>query len=147
MIKLFLEDSKLQFDKFDILYHGTDLKSYEKIKNEGFSLKEGNKKTGLISHTNGISFTSLKNEAKEHADWAAEKFKNTPKIIAIDSKNLRILSGDFYNSFDHKNAMTRAYALYKKGKIDGVSFCDKETGDGCEEMEVVIFSLDKIKII
>jgi len=138
--------NKIELVKFDTLYHGTTLSKANKIIESGFDIKKSGEKTGSASHNKGISFTYLKSEAKDHAKWASKKFKDSPAIINIDSKNLKILSGAAFNALAKttKECIEKSYQMFKSGAIDAVSFCDQESGDGCEEMEVLVFSLDKL---
>lgn len=143
---IFESSNDIEFVKFDTLYHGTTLSNANKIVESGFDVKKSGEKTASASHSEGISFTYLKSEAKDHARWASKKFKDSPAIISVNSKSLKILSGAAFNSLAKttKECIDKSYQLFKKGIIDAVSFCDQESGDGCEEMEVLVFSLDKL---
>lgn len=140
------ESNNIDLVKFNTLYHGTTLSKANEIVKFGFDIKKSGEKTNSASHSEGISFTYLKSEAKDHARWASEKFKDSPAIISVSSKNLKILSGTAFNSLAKttKGCIDKSYQLFKNGIIDAVSFCDQESGDGCEEMEVLVFSLDKL---
>ena len=127
-------------EKAEILYHGTSLNRANKILKDGFDLERQSDKTKQ-GHKKAISFTSSYQEAKEHSDWAAEKFNDKPAIISINIP-FEILSGKSF--FDMDMDMEKAYKLFELKKIDGISFCDYETGDGCEEMEVAIFNIEKL---
>ncbi len=127
-------------EKTEILYHGTSLNRANKILKDGFDLERQSDKTKQ-GHKKAISFTSSYQEAKEHSDWAAEKFNDKPAIISITIP-FEILNGKSF--FDMNMDIEKAYKLFELKKIDGVSFCDYETGDGCEEMEVAIFNIEKL---
>ena len=129
---------------FSILYHGTTLNRSIKIKRNGFSLKTQSEKSNYGS-TLGISLTSDYNIAKEHAEWAVEKFKGEEFILEIFSSTLKILKGNIFAKLD--NNYVQAFNLYEKGLIDGVELYDEQTGDNCEEFEVFIFNIDKLNTL
>ena len=126
---------------FDELYHGTTTDRFKNISKNGFSIEKQGEKSGYGS-VFGVSLTSNREIAKEHAEWAVGKFGGEEYIITINSKTLKILSGDDFVSID--NDYDKAFTLYKNGLIDGVWLCDMETGDGCEEFEVFIFNINKL---
>jgi len=142
-IREFLNEN-VKVTNFDILYHGTTLERYNKIKTNGFSIEAEGEKSGYGS-TLGISLTSNYEIAKEHAEWAVEKFGGDEYIISINSNNLKIMNGSNFAEID--SDYKKAYSLYQKGLIDGVELCDKETGDGCEEFEIFIFNVKKLNQI
>jgi hypothetical protein len=139
-IREFLNES-VKITNFGELYHGTTLERYNKIKTNGFSTEVQGEKSGYGSVL-GVSLTSNYEIAKEHAEWAVEKFGGDEYIITINSNNLKIMSGRDFAIIN--NDYQEAYRLYKNGLIDGVELCDTETGDGCEEFEIFIFNIKKL---
>jgi hypothetical protein len=125
----------------DTLYHGTTLKKALDIVKKGFSLENQSQKSGYGSNL-GISLTYEYEIAKEHADWASEKFKQDPYIIKIPGQSFKLISAENFENID--NDFQKAHELYKKGQLDGIDLCNRETGDGCEEFEVFIFNLEKL---
>jgi len=126
---------------FDELYHGTTVDRFEGILKNGFSIEKQGEKSGYGSVL-GVSMTSNMEIAKEHAEWAAEKFDSEEHIITINSKSLKIMNGSDFSDID--NDYNKAFTLYKSGIIDGVELCNMETGDGCEEFEVFVFNIGKL---
>jgi hypothetical protein len=127
--------------QFDELYHGTTRDRFDSIVKNGFSIDKEGEKSGYGSVL-GVSLTSNREIAKEHAEWAVEKFGGEEYIITINSKSLKILSGGDFARID--NNYNKAFILYENGLIDGVELCDTKTGDGCEEFEVFVFNIDKL---
>jgi len=126
---------------FDELYHGTTMDRFEGILKNGFSIEKQGEKSGYGSVL-GVSMTSNIEIAKEHAEWAVEKFYGEEYIITINSKSLKIMSGSDFSDID--NDYNKAFTLYENGIIDGVELCNMETGDGCEEFEIFIFNVKKL---
>jgi hypothetical protein len=126
---------------FDVLYHGTTIQRYNQIKKRGFDTEMQGEKSGYGSVL-GISLTANYEIAKEHAEWAVEKFGGEEYVITVNSNNLKIMNGSNFAEID--NDYKKAYSLYEKGLIDGVELCDMETGDGCEEFEIFIFNVKKL---
>ena len=126
---------------FDELYHGTTMDRFEGILKNGFSIEKQGEKSSYGSVL-GVSMTTNIEIAKEHAEWAVEKFGSEEYIVTINSKSLKILSGGDFARID--NYYNKAFILYENGLIDGVELCDMETGDGCEEFEVFVFNIDKL---
>lgn len=138
--KLFEEDN-IKIVYFNKLYHGTTKDRFEKITKRGFSIGKEGEKSGYGSVL-GISMTANLEIAQEHAEWAVEKFGGDEYIITINSKSLKILSGNEFSRIG--NNYNKAFILYSNGLIDGVELCDVETGDGCEEFEVFVFNTNKL---
>ena len=125
----------------EYLYQGTDEKSAREILKNGFSIKHSGKKSG--AGTDGISFSISKEEALGHAEWASDKFKNKGVIIRYKTPDgLKLMDGKRYFEFDN---WKKAFDYAKKNKYDGIKMYDFETGEGAEELEVLIINLDKIK--
>ena len=125
----------------EYLYHGTDEKSVKEILKNGFSIKQSGKKSG--AGTDGISFSISKEEAIGHAEWASNKFKNNGVVIRYKTPDyLKLMDGKKYFEFDN---WKEAFDYAKKNKYDGIKMYDFETGQGAEELEVLIINLDKIK--
>lgn len=133
-----------EFAYLDRLFHGTTVARSVIIRKDGFSIEKQSEKSKYGSKL-GVSFTTSKDVAKEHAEWAVKKFGGDPEIITINSSDLRILSGNEFSKLDQD--INKAYQMFKANKIDAVEYCDFESGDGCEEFEVFIFNLNKIKIV
>lgn len=126
---------------FDELYHGTTMDRFNNISKNGFSIEKQGEKSGYGSGL-GVSLAADYEIAKEHAEWAVEKFGGEEYIITINSKSLKILSGRDFTKIN--NDYNKAFILYKNGLIDGVELCDMETGDNCEEFEVFVFNINKL---
>lgn len=127
--------------QFDELYHGTTRDRFDNILKKGFSIEKEGEKSGYGSVL-GVSLTNNREIAKEHAEWAVNKFGGEEYIITINAKSLKILSGGDFSKIG--NDYNKAFILYKNGLIDGVELCDWETGDGCEEFEVFVFNINKL---
>jgi len=141
--KQFLNEN-VRVINFDVLYHGTTIQRYNLIKKRGFDTEMQGEKSGYGS-TLGVSLTANYEIAKEHAEWAVEKFGGEEYVITVNSNNLKIMNGSNFAEID--NDYEKAYSLYEKGLIDGVELCDMETGDACEEFEIFIFNVKKLNQI
>jgi len=131
--------------KFNYLYHGTSAKRAKKIEQDGFSLKVAGEKSNFKMP--GISTSVDKDVAEDHARWAAEKFKDKPKVITLYTNNLDIAPGSFYFSkWDELGSSEESIKYIKNlNEYDGVALFDPETGDGVEEYEVLIFEPKKLE--
>lgn len=125
-----------------IAYHGTSLGRAQEIKKTGFSLKNAGEKSN--SKLPGISVTVDRNIADEHADWAADKFKDEPSVLKVDLSGLRIMPGkETMKLWGELGSLEKAIAA-AKAKFDGAELFDNE--DGVEEMEILIFDPKKVKL-
>ena len=122
------------------LYHGTTIEAAKNIENHGFDLSLVGKKSGDKKNP-GVSFTIDDNIASEHAIWGAAKgnFAKGPAIIVISTNNLRIMKGTQFNElWNQYNSHSVAVEDALRQGYDGVEVWDEDTGDGIEEMEVLI---------
>jgi len=130
------------------LYHGTTLDAAKNIEANGFDVSLTGKKSGEI-YNPGVSFTIDDNIASEHAIWGAAKgdFSNSPALIVISTRNLNIMKGTEFNQlWNQYNSHIMAVEEALKLGFDGVEIWDEETGDGIEEMEVLIIKPKEIRI-
>lgn len=130
------------------LYHGTTLGAAQKIQDNGFDLSMVGKKSGDKTNP-GVSFTIDDNIASEHAIWGASKgdFSNSPALIVISTRNLRIMKGTEFNRMwnqfgSYNDAVKEALKL----DYDAVEVWDEDTGDGIEEMEVLVIKPREIVV-
>ena len=125
-----------------ILYHGTTLKNALSIVANGFDMSlAGSKSNAALP---GISTTIEKEVAIDHANWAVKKFKGKPAIVACESGNLKILSGNRYMTlWDSLGSSDAALEKAKSSNYDGAEMFDLESGEGIEEYEVLLFHPEK----
>lgn len=137
----------LNYDKYDILYHGTSKDAANKILQEGFSLSMAGSKSGQAMP--GISTSLDLDIAKSHALWAARKKNNNPSVLIIDGSKLKIAPGKLYfELWGQLGSSEDSIKEIKKNKdYDGVALFDPDTGDGVEEQEILIFNPSKIQNI
>jgi len=122
------------------LYHGTTLEAATSIESSGFDLSLVGKKSG-DGNNPGVSFTVDDNIAVEHAIWGAAKgnFSNSPALIVVSIRGLSIMKGTEFNAlWDQYNSHAMAIEEALKQGYDGVEYWDENSGNGIEEMEVLI---------
>ena len=132
------------------LYHGTHTKAAEEIQLSGFDSSLVGKKSGDQENP-GISFSIHDDIAVDHALWAAFKTGDIEEgaIVVVDAKNLKILNGTAFNKMWNDSGSRTMLPAVNRAKAEGydaVELFDLETGDGIEEMEVLIINLPSIKI-
>jgi hypothetical protein len=127
------------------LYHGTTADRAKEILARGFDISKGGEKSG--AQLPGISASIEEEVAKDHAEWAGKKFGSTPAVVVIDGSNLNLASGkEFHKAWDKMGSFEEAIGWIKSDKeFDGVELWSGE--EGIEESEVLIFNVDKIKIV
>jgi len=128
------------------LYHGTTLNAARNIEANGFNLSLVGTKSGDLDNP-GVSFTIDDNIATEHAIWGAAKgdFSNSPAIIVVSTRNLHVMNGTEFNAlWDQYDNHGMAVEEALKQGYDGVEVWDEETGNGIEEMEVLIIKPKEI---
>ena len=129
------------------LYHGTSLKNAKAIHKTGFSFAKAGEKSGAPMP--GISFSLDIDIAKDHAKWAAKKYKDKPAVLVANVADNNITTGELYFSFwnQFSSSETAINKIKEKG-YNGVFLFDPETGEGAEEQEVLLFDYnDKPEII
>ena len=131
------------------LYHGTSSRAAREIRKNGFSAELLGSKSGEQHKMPGISTSTDYDAAEGHAEWAAERHDDDPEVLTIDASNLRIAPGSLYfELWNELGSSDRSIQKIKSmGEWDGVSLFDAETGEGIEELEVLIFNPDLIRII
>ena len=135
---LLCEAETIQHDK--VAFHGTTLENARAIIRFGFSPKLAGTKSG--AGLKGVSTSLIEEIAQEHAEWAVEKFGGKPAILSINLTHLNIMSGkDFLSAGSFEAGCQQAI---EQG-FDATEVFDTETGDGIEEMEILIFAFQKIK--
>jgi len=141
--KLLTENYKPQYR---YLYHGTTELAGEQIQSQGFDASLVGKKSGDEKNI-GISFTIDQEIAADHAIWALKgNFETDAAIVVVQAGNMRIMNGtEFQNLWDN-SSYDAAINHAKNQGFDGVEYFDLETGNGIEEMEVLLFYPDKINI-
>lgn len=130
------------------LYHGTTLAAAESINTQGFDLSLVGSKSGE-SYNPGVSFTIDDNIASEHAIWGAAKgnFANAPAIVVVSTRNLTIMKGtEFNNLWNQSGSYNAAVEEALEQGYDGVEVWDENSGDGIEEMEVLIIKPREIVV-
>ena len=130
------------------LYHGTTLNAAKNIEANGFNLSLVGTKSGDMDNP-GVSFTIDDNIAAEHAIWGAAKgdFSNFPALILVSTRNLNIMKGTQFNGlWNQYNSHQLAIEEALKQGYDGVEVWDEDTGDGIEEMEVLIIKPKEIRV-
>lgn len=130
------------------LYHGTTLDAAKSIEANGFDVSLVGKKSGE-KYNPGVSFTIDDNIASEHAIWGAakQKFSNSPALVVISTRNLNIMKGTEFNAlWNQYNSHPMAIEDALKRGYDGVEVWDEESGDGIEEMEVLIIKPKKLVV-
>lgn len=127
------------------LYHGTTADRAKEILARGFDISKGGEKSG--AQLPGISASIEEEVARDHAEWASKKFGTPPVVIKVDGSNLNLFSGkEFYRLWDEMGSFEEVIDRIRSDKgFDGVELWSGE--EGIEESEVLIFNVDKIKII
>ena len=125
------------------VYHGTSEESGEQIEERGFDTSLVGKKSGDASNK-GISFTAEKDIAIEHALWAWSKNGRSSEyggaLVIMRISDLNILPGkDFNNLWDELGSHPAALDQALANGYDAVEYFDFDSGDGIEELEVLIF--------
>ena len=134
--------------QYRYLYHGTTEDAANNIKANGFDTSLVGQKSGDGLNP-GISFTIDGDQAAEHAFWAASKQGDISQaaIVVVSPANLRIMNGTEFNQlWDESGSRNKAISIAAESGFDAIEYFDYETGDGIEEMEVLIISINKIKI-
>lgn len=129
----------------EVAYHGTSSIRLKEILKNGFDLKHvGEKADAKLS---GISVTVDKTIAKEHAEWAVEKFGGEESILKIDLNGLKIMSGkEVHELWDKLGSLDAAIKIARK-TFDAAELFDHDLEYGLEEFEILIFDPKKVKII
>ena len=143
--KIILENYK---PSYRWLYHGTTLDAAKIIQNNGFDLNLVGKKSGDKTNP-GVSFTIDDNIASEHAIWGSAKgdFSKSPALIVVSTRNLIIMKGTEFNRlWNQSGSYNVAVEEALRQGYDGVEIWDEDTGDGIEEMEVLIIKPREIVV-
>ena len=126
--------------RYRYVYHGTTELAGEQIEDHGFDTSLVGKKSG-DKENKGISFTVDKDIATEHAIWAwSQDQKDGAAIVSARISGLNIMKGSEFNFlWDELTSAHFALDAAKDMGYDGVEYFDLESGDGIEEMEVLLF--------
>lgn len=130
---------------YTTLYHGTTRDKAETIEDQGFDMSFAGSKAGDAMP--GISFSINKDTALEHAFWAMSKAMDQgAALVMVDPDELTIAPGsEYHRLWDELDSSNAALESIKAtGEYDAVELFNLETGDGIEEMEVLVFDPDSI---
>ena len=129
------------------LYHGTTEAAAETIKQTGFDVSLVGTKSGDKLNP-GVSFTIDGDQAAEHALWALDgNFEKGAALVVVSTLGLNLMNGSKYNRlWNELGDAYKAIEVARKQGYDGVEYFDLETGDGIEEMEVLLLAPEKISI-
>ncbi len=128
---------------YQYVYHGTSEESGEQIEERGFDTLLVGKKSGDASNK-GISFTVEEEIAVEHAIWAWAKNGKSSEyggaLVVMQVSDLNILPGKAFNNlWDELGSQPAAVDYAIANGYDAVEYFDFDSGDGIEELEVLIF--------
>lgn len=143
-IKKYIRQILIESVDYPYIYHGTSASAARSIKEQGFDISLSGKKTNRDNP--GISFTASEEIAFEHAEWASKEFGELPAMVVVTTRNLNIMNGTEFQELWNEKGYEKAISSAKNLGYDGVEYFDYETGDGIEEMEVLLFYPDKINI-
>ncbi len=133
--------------EYRYLYHGTTEAAAEAIKQSGFDISLVGTKSGDKSNP-GVSFTIDGDQAAEHSLWALDgNFEKGAALVVVSTLGLNLMNGSEYNRL--WNELGDAYKAIEAAReqgYDGVEYFDYETGEGIEEMEVLLLNPESIKI-
>ena len=129
------------------LYHGTTEEAAESIKRDGFDLSLAGKKSGDKSNP-GVSFTIDGDQAAEHSLWALRgDFEKGAALVVVSTQGLNIMNGREYNQlWSELGSREEASEEARNQGFDGVEYFDYETGEGIEEMEVLLLNPGSIVV-
>lgn len=133
--------------EYRYLYHGTTESAAESIKKDGFDLSLVGKKSGVRSNP-GVSFTIDGDQAVEHSLWALRgDFERGAALVVVSAKGLHIMNGsEYHRLWRQLGSQQKAIEEAKKKGFDAVEYFDYNTGDGIEEMEVLLLHPETIRI-
>ena len=129
--------------RYRYVYHGTTEKAGEEIEESGFDTSLVGIKSGDKANK-GISFSTDQNIAVEHAVWAWANAGKDPEaylaMVVARVSGLKIMSGaDFNRVWDDLGSHPAALDAAKSQGYQAVEYFDLETGEGIEEMELLVF--------
>ena len=132
---------------YKYLYHGTTEPAAEAIKQSGFNISLVGTKSGDKSNP-GVSFTIDNDLAAEHALWALYgDFEKGAALVVVSTLGLNLMNGSEYNRlWDELGDAQKAVDSAREQGYDGVEYFDLETGNGIEEMEVLLLNPITIKV-
>jgi|ERR1035437_9479628 hypothetical protein len=126
-----------------VAYHGTSSEKSDKILKSGFDMSMIGSKSG--TKLSGVSLTIDKHNAREHAEWAVEKFGGSPVILAVNLSNLNIMPGTTITKLWKEHGSLDAALRIARKTVDGAELFDMEDESGTEELEILIFDPKKLK--
>jgi hypothetical protein len=129
------------------LYHGTTKSAAEQIDHAGFNTSLVGSKSGAMKNP-GISFTIDGDIASYHALWALKgDFTNPAAVVVVSTRSLEIMNGtEFHRLWNQYSSYDMAIQDALELGYDGIEVWDEETGDGIEEMEVLIIKPREIVV-
>ena len=144
-IRRFIKES--QMSNYQYLYHGTTESAAEAIEQSGFDVSLVGTKSGDKSNP-GVSFTIDGDQAAEHALWAlGGNFEKGAALVVVSTLGLNLMQGSEYNKlWDELGDAQKAIEAARQQGYDGVEYFDLETGNGIEEMEVLLLNPATIKV-
>ena len=133
--------------EYKYLYHGTTEEAAESIKKGGFNLSLAGGKSGDKLNP-GVSFTIDRDQAAEHAIWALRgDFEKGAALVVVSTLGLQIMNGSEYHRLWRQLGTSRAAVEEARSKgYDGIEYFDYETGEGIEEMEVLLLNSESILV-
>ncbi len=133
--------------EYKYLYHGTTESAAERIEQSGFDISLVGTKSGDESNP-GVSFTIDGDQAAEHALWALDgNFEKGAALVVVSTLGLNLMNGSEYNKlWDELGSAYKAIEVAREQGYDGVEYFDYETGNGIEEMEVLLLNPETISV-
>ena len=124
------------------LYHGTTEEAAEAIEDTGFDVSLVGTKSG-DKFNPGVSFTINGEMAAEHALWAlGGNFEKGAALVVVSTNGLNLMRGSEFNAlWDSLGDQPKAVETARQQGYDGVEYFDLETGNGIEEMEVLLLNI------